>query len=71
MLLIRFYIDEINDAKQELRATKEFLEESEEKSGTLEGEIQKYATVCCIRIIILINDITINIIRIICHDFLF
>ena len=44
-LLASFYIDEISSAKQQLRATKEFLEESEEKSAALEGEIQKYVIV--------------------------
>jgi len=41
-LHIRCYIDEIAGAKRELKVTKEFLDESEEKSTILEGEVQKY-----------------------------
>ena len=39
---IRFYIDEIDSTKQQLRVTKDLLEESEEKSAALEGELQRY-----------------------------
>ena len=41
-ILIRFYIDEIDSTKQQLRVTKDLLEESEEKSAALEGELQRY-----------------------------
>ena len=41
-ILIRFYIDEIDSIKQQLRVTKDLLEESEEKSAALEGELQRY-----------------------------
>lgn len=40
-ILIRFYIDEIDSTKQQLRVTKDLLEESEEKSAALEGELQR------------------------------
>lgn len=43
-------MDEISSTKQELRVTKELLEESEKKSAVLEGEIKKYVTEYFIRI---------------------
>ena len=39
-------MDEISSTKQQLKETKELLEESEGKTAALEGEIQKYVIGC-------------------------
>ena len=41
-IFTRFYIGEISCTKQELKVTKEMLEDSKEENASLEAESQRY-----------------------------